>query len=537
MTSTLSTGPVYRDCIHLGDYGYDLTQAPFIWKNEAIQFMSRGDVTHISGLNYHVMNSYLDVLTARPYYKGFKVAQDIVCTEVRYFGIDCFIKYIKYDALPEYGLYIAKIYLPGGIPSVDKFGNPVSLAFKSPDDYYYITQDGYLCYFKIPTEKDPDNNSDIKVIPDIKEDDTPIIGSGQVLTPISSITRELELEIKPIWPEYITNLSLIEVGNNTCKLMVSSGSLDNIDYVLDVYSPKNIIEGSIGECDTPIFKIWYGDYEGQGTTDLGGADSETLTKGIYTQFANILLPCNQSKFSIDNSELDSIYVIDFQRKYYNDAIDPKTFEMTLGRIQDTSDEFDPDISQITVPDWSYNNKYIVDLPDNFNINNRIHLRDSYNIVSGSLELGKTNDIAVGTIYPTMGFVVLSRTALEGGGRDVVRHTSYSGKNTYRLFKAICSIENDVMDASGDHHGFKVSGVKFNDSIYVTSRIKNYQFNFSNNPTFYTADTGGLNGIGNVYITQIGLYNKSGELMAVGKLSTPILKNSLEEMVITLKILH
>ena len=77
------------------------------------------------------------------------------------------------------------------------------------------------------------------------------------------------------------------------------------------------------------------------------------------------------------------------------------------------------------------------------------------------------------------------------------------------------------------------------------RVKNQQYNYSNNPTFVSDGTDGqvrgtiiypeLIDNPSTYVTTVGLYNDNNELMAVGKLSAPWRKTFDDEMLIKCKI--
>ena len=67
------------------------------------------------------------------------------------------------------------------------------------------------------------------------------------------------------------------------------------------------------------------------------------------------------------------------------------------------------------------------------------------------------------------------------------------------------------------------------SNYVFVDTKASEFNYSENPTFISGSTGEIIYdlfINNpeVYITTVGLYNDSNDLLAVAKLSRPLLNN-------------
>jgi hypothetical protein len=71
------------------------------------------------------------------------------------------------------------------------------------------------------------------------------------------------------------------------------------------------------------------------------------------------------------------------------------------------------------------------------------------------------------------------------------------------------------------------------------RATNREFNYSNNPTYYTAN-GSFNEPSfetdpQTYITTVGLYNDANELMAVAKTSQPIVKSFDKEVLIKVKL--
>jgi len=72
------------------------------------------------------------------------------------------------------------------------------------------------------------------------------------------------------------------------------------------------------------------------------------------------------------------------------------------------------------------------------------------------------------------------------------------------------------------------------------RANNREFNFSNNPTFVTGSVGQfVQGLfendPHVWITSVGMYDDSNELLAVAKLSSPIEKTFDKEIAIKVKL--
>ena len=72
------------------------------------------------------------------------------------------------------------------------------------------------------------------------------------------------------------------------------------------------------------------------------------------------------------------------------------------------------------------------------------------------------------------------------------------------------------------------------------RVNNKKYNFSANPTFATGSTGDLTQPTffkdpKVFITTVGLYNDANELLAVAKLSKPVLKSYSREAIVKVKL--
>ena len=86
------------------------------------------------------------------------------------------------------------------------------------------------------------------------------------------------------------------------------------------------------------------------------------------------------------------------------------------------------------------------------------------------------------------------------------------------------------------------------SVSYFTRARNDEYNFSSNPTYKTGsvDSDGVETTGKfkvasfkgdprAYITQVGLYDDDHDLIAVAKLSQPVLKSFSREAVIKVKL--
>ena len=105
----------------------------------------------------------------------------------------------------------------------------------------------------------------------------------------------------------------------------------------------------------------------------------------------------------------------------------------------------------------------------------------------------------------------------------------NGDNSWKLTAKI---------QSGSHFQARREEVITSQHYFV--RVPNQEFNFSSNPTFATASDGSFS-VPSYYknpksfVTQVGLYNDSNELLAVAKLSKPLLKSFSREALIKVKL--
>ena len=78
------------------------------------------------------------------------------------------------------------------------------------------------------------------------------------------------------------------------------------------------------------------------------------------------------------------------------------------------------------------------------------------------------------------------------------------------------------------------------STHYFCRVRHNQYNHSQNPTYTSGSAGDLTIASfrndpKSYITTVGLYNSANELLAVAKLSKPVLKSSSREALIKVRL--
>ena len=181
----------------------------------------------------------------------------------------------------------------------------------------------------------------------------------------------------------------------------------------------------------------------------------------------------------------------------------------------------------------------------------------YNIVSGSIDAGTNifNSSApkyFGLLYPQHGIVILNGDTL-----DEPRHHSSSADATghggagfttalgsgVQGANHMVQLVNSLSSSYGNNPttlGLQARSSEAVKSTYYFVRVKNAEYNYSNNPSFTTGSLGQLSfnsfvSDPQIYITSIGLYNDRRELLAVAKLSQPLLKNFTREALIKVKL--
>ena len=299
----------------------------------------------------------------------------------------------------------------------------------------------------------------------------------------------------------------------------SAQSSSNGAYYYDIYktSPATDSEAEIQ------FSITYGHVHGSGSLGtVGAATGNRATAAIHAQLVNLLLGPNVDRFTYagDNTS-DHFYAISLKRARMREKVDPGNWELHLDSGNANQVKLIDDSKATANPTSG--------------IGGRV-----FNVVSGSIQSGtavtKTAAASqagggIGLFYPDTGLIVLNGNQVDSLVADI---TSDSGSNTLggnvpRFFDSI------------------VQGAKFQarreerlSSTHFFCRAGNKEFNFSNNPTFFTASDGTFTQATffkdpKTYITTVGLFNGSNELLAVAKLSQPVLKSYSREALIKVKL--
>ena len=225
-----------------------------------------------------------------------------------------------------------------------------------------------------------------------------------------------------------------------------------------------------------------------------------------------------------------MYVLNIQRARLKEKLDPGNWELCLSGSSGGSS-----VDSLTNTKGGHSITKLIDNSGGANATVRDGLR-VYSVVSGTIANGELksdttattdngyNKGGYGLVYPDLGIIVLNAGRLkERGIKPVGTMTASNTDNQFNstLFNAI-------------------SGEKIGETSSKGLRVKNADYNFSNNPTYTTGSLGALRHASMIkdpktYITTVGMYNDKQELLATAKLSKPLLKSFDRESLIKVKL--
>ncbi len=284
------------------------------------------------------------------------------------------------------------------------------------------------------------------------------------------------------------------------------------------------------------YSVAYGNRLGSGSPDFtndSGSHGQNASRVTYGAYRNLIFGDENQFFTFDTHTPDDIYVINIARARYKQTLKPGTLNLQLSASL-VSDADEHHNFQLTDDSVTQNGSAkLTNLGRQFNI-----VSGSSGVRSGSFLGQVAASASYGLFYPDAGVIILNPDAFGSGSgflgpnKHRGEMTNYEGvgkeRNPELLYHAISGAANFIVDTEE-----KVT------SQYYFARAKNFEYNYTTNPSF-TDDSGNLtfsSMINNpvTYITTVGLYNDSSDLVAVAKLSQPVVKDFTKEALIRVKL--
>ena len=315
----------------------------------------------------------------------------------------------------------------------------------------------------------------------------------------------------PVWSGDQVSLtsfftSSTQVGNNTG------------DFYYNVYQSS----ASLAEARVQ-FSIAYGHKDGAGSLSYNSAITGSPSQTVYGQYRSLVLGDENAEFSFGGVASEHFYALSIDRARFKEKLLPGTLDLVLTNgSRDLNLTDDSSVTQTAV----------------FNDAGRV-----YQLISGSLGSRNTsvnsNGYTAGAgsygyLLPDIGTILLNAKALgsaqiSGGlGLNVDTSMDTRTNNMKNMFFAI-----------QDGLKFRVQSEETVTSNFIFVRARNGEFNYSTNPSLITGsgelrhDT--MVNSPQAYVTAVGLYNDNNDLLAVAKLSRPLLKDFTKEALVRIKL--
>jgi hypothetical protein len=353
-------------------------------------------------------------------------------------------------------------------------------------------------------------------------------------------------------------------------------------YYLDVYPSVAATSSS----NDSLFSVAYGNANGYATSyDEYTNIKVSPTKTVWSQYVNILNSGEIFTVKSQSSPASSVssvslstdfVVLSFNSQKIRDGIDAGQFQLTLKNDASASAQYVRLIDDSSITSQSGSAGYYNLILGQYDETTGAASYNDYSslptgLLSSAGTANYTGDKSVaqyhpttgiGLVFPKAGIVILnveflnsvtSTTAgitLPSTGDPNNARTNPPGPTTYLSNQRYKEAVYNMIRASSDN--MRVRRSEFVPSRHYFVRVKNRDFNYSNNPTFTystaTTDpvTGEIRQRGDikqsdfltdpkVYPTSVGLYNSNNELVAVAKLSRPAQKTFSNELLIKVRL--
>jgi hypothetical protein len=339
---------------------------------------------------------------------------------------------------------------------------------------------------------------------------------------IEDVVVSAESISTPVWSGNQTTLT----GFFTSSTQVGGASGD---YYYNVYQTSASLDAARVQ-----FSLAYGHKKGSGSLYFNPrVPAKTPSSTVYGQYRSLILGDEDADFVFGGVSSEHFYAVSINRARYKEKLLPGTFTLTLAHSA------------------SNGQTYVKTLTDNSKVASTVTFTDAgrvYELVSGSLGTVNTSlsnngytlaNGSYGKLLPDVGVILLNAKALNsspvsGGLR--LEANELANTFTYSGSKNNLQQGYDLFDRGGS---FRIQSEETIASNFVFVRARNSEFNYSSNPSLITG-SGELRhdvmiNSPQSYITAVGLYNDNNDLLAVAKLSRPLLKDFTKEALVRVKL--
>ena len=280
------------------------------------------------------------------------------------------------------------------------------------------------------------------------------------------------------------------------------------------------------------FAIAYGNSIGSGSANYNNAvNGASPTSTIFGQWQDLVIGDENTNFTFGPIISSEFYALSMDRTRYKEALFLGSLSLRLSGSS----------GSITLTD---NSNYVTAVQ--YCAAGRV-----FQLITGSQGVRATignantsdgyskNSGSYGWLLPDIGTILLNPLALADFATSGGIGFQYSGSATASAAPNV-SPNSSLFRAISGSGNFSLNSQETITSDYIFVRPRSAEYNYSENPSYISGSTGEViypYFINNpqTYITTVGLYNDTNELLAVAKLSRPLLKNFTKEALIRIKI--
>lgn len=302
----------------------------------------------------------------------------------------------------------------------------------------------------------------------------------------------------------------------------------------NAYLPVYAINPVSNTTALPQFSLAYGHFEGTGSAPINPTvPGSSPTRITYGQFRTLVNGDENTNFNFGTGNTNSpdLYVININRANYKEKLFLSTFNLWLSG----SDGSNNSLIKLTNNSVSTTTVNYCDAGRVFDIVSGSNGVITTSTLTGS-SAGYTISGSYGKFLPDVGLILLNPRALalsaSQGGIGLIPDTGSTSN-------ALGNINRGLHRAISLGSNFQLNSEETITSDYIFVRIKNNDFNYTTNPSM-------ISGSGEFYypslvnnpqtfITTVGLYNDNNELLAVAKLSKPLVKDFTKEALVRVKL--
>ena len=280
------------------------------------------------------------------------------------------------------------------------------------------------------------------------------------------------------------------------------------------------------------FAIAYGNNDGSGSLCYNAAvNGKSPTGTIFGQWQDLVIGDENTNFTFGTITSSQFYALTFDRARYKESLFLGSLSLKLSGSSGS-----------------------ITITDNSNYVSAVQYCEAgrvFQLITGSQGTKATigasntsdgyskNSGSYGWLLPDIGTIILNPLALADFATSGGIGFQYSGSSSGSVTPNV-SPNASLFRAISGSSNFMINSQETITSDYVFVRPRSAEYNYSENPSYISGSTGEVlysYFINNpqTYITTIGLYNDTNELLAVAKLSRPLLKNFTKEALVRIKL--